>query len=167
MSKPLIFLSVGAAALAVPAPALAQAANAQPAAQTPPTRAVLSSSLEARFKSLDANGDKNLDKAEVDAINARIAKQADAVLSKQLEDEFARLDSNKDKQLSLTEFKAAAPDAQPTPSTTTIQRLDTNKDQMVSLAEFGASLLTGFDRVDTNKDGTLSAQEQQAARAKR
>lgn len=166
MSKSLISLAVAAAALAAPAPALAQAKPAaQPAAQ--PTRAGLTSDLQARFKIIDVNGDKSLDKAEIDTVNARIAKQTEAALSKRLENEFAQLDTNKDKQLSLAEFKAAAPSAEPTPSDATIQQFDSDKDKKVSFAEFSASMLGTFDRVDSNKDGTLSTQEQQAARQRR
>ena len=161
MSRSLISFAAAFGTLAmVPAPALAQ----DDAASAPPTRAALKSNLDARFKTIDANGDGTIDKAEIDAANARVAQQTSAALSKRMEAEFAQLDSNKDGQISLAEFKAAAPDPKPTPAATTLERLDANKDGKISLAEFSGNMLATFDSLDGNKDGRLSDQERQAAR---
>ena len=160
MSKPLTYI-FAAAAVVAGAP-LAAAQQGKPIAA--PTRAQVASTLQARFKVVDTNGDGSISTAEIDASNGRAAKEAEAAMIQRLEGEFAKLDTNKDKQLSLAEFKAGAPSAKPVPAAGALGRLDTNKDQKISLAEFTAIPLAAFDAIDTNKDGTLSAAEQEAAR---
>lgn len=145
---------------AASAPAVAQT----DASSAPPTRAEVRSNLETRFKAIDSNGDGRLDRGEIDAANARVAKETAAAMSQRIEAEFAELDTDKNGQLSLAEFKAAAPDPKPTPSAETLQRLDANKDGQISFDEFGGNMLAAFDSIDADKDGRLSPQEQQGAR---
>jgi len=151
--------------LSLAGPALAQAAKPQgPTAQT---KAQFTASLQARFKAVDANGDGGIDKAEVDASNARAAQNAEAALTKRIEQEFAQIDTNKDKQISLAEYKAAAPQAKPVPGDAAIARMDGNKDKKISFAEFSAAPMKGFDQIDANHDGTVSVEEQQKVRGSR
>lgn len=140
-------------------------AQAQGSAATsaPPTRAQLSTQLDANFKTVDTNGDKSLNAAEIDAAQKRTIAEAQGVMGKRVEAEFAKLDSNKDGQLSLTEFKAGVPGPRATPAAELISQFDSNKDGKVTADEYRARPLASFDRLDTNKDGTLSAQEQSAA----
>ena len=128
------------------------------------TRSALSSQLDSSFANLDTNKDKSLNKAEVEAAQARNVAQAQAVINKRIEAEFAKLDGNKDGQLSLTEFKAAAPSPRASSVDDLMKQLDRNSDGKVSQDEYRSVPLGNFDRLDTNKDGTINAQEQAAAK---
>jgi Ca2+-binding EF-hand superfamily protein len=160
VSKLLTTLAATAFAIgaAFGAPALAQEATPTPHAET---KAAFTAGLEAKFKSLDTNGDGSIESSEADAANAKTAQRTEAALSAKMDAEFARLDTNKDKQLSPAEFKAMAPKAKPVPAAESIGRVDGNKDKKLSFAEFSAGPLRAFDQVDANKDGTLSVAEQQ------
>jgi Ca2+-binding EF-hand superfamily protein len=160
VSKLLTTLAATAIAIgaAFAAPALAQDAAGVP---HPETKAAFTAGLQAKFKSLDTNGDGSIEAAEADAANSRAAVRMEANLNAKMDAEFAQLDTNKDKQLSIAEFKAIAPKAKPVPAAQSIARIDGNKDHKLSYAEFSAGPLGGFDRMDANKDGTLSVAEQQ------
>jgi Ca2+-binding EF-hand superfamily protein len=145
------------AASAAPALAQSEAAPAQPG------RAEVKANLELRFKSIDADGDGAVDKAEIAAANSRLAEQTSASLDKRMEAQFAKVDTNGDQMISLAEFKATGPDTKPTPVDTTLERMDANKDGKISFDEFGGNLLAAFDQLDANKDGKLSDQEKRAA----
>lgn len=158
------------AVLAIPTIANAQSAPAQSGSGSAPqamTRAQLAAELDARFNSVDANRDKSLDKAELDAVHARTVAEAKANLDKRIETEFARLDGNKDGQLSLAEFKSGASGPRVQPAAEMLKQLDRNGDGKVGHDEYRNTPLSNFDRIDTNKDGTVSVQEQAAARSSR
>jgi Ca2+-binding EF-hand superfamily protein len=155
---------VALAFLASPVAAAAQSGGSANPQQM--TRSALSSQLDASFATLDTNKDKNLNKSEVEAAQARNVAQAQATIAKRIEAEFAKLDGNKDGQLSLSEFKGAAPTPKAPPVDELMKQLDRNSDGKVSQDEYRALPLGNFDRLDTNKDGTISAQEQAAAKAK-
>lgn len=163
----------GFSALAIFAMPVAATAQGAPSGQesgatsTPLTRSQLSAQLEVNFKSLDTNGDKVLNAAEIEAAQKRQLAEVEAGLAKRLETEFARLDSNKDGQLSLTEFKAGAPGPRITPPAELVNQFDRNKDGKVSVDEYRAVPLANFDKLDANKDGTISAQERSAAKEQR
>ena len=155
------------AVLAVPGDASAQSTPAQSGGGQAVTRAQLSAQLDASFKNVDANGDKSLNTVEIEAAQAKLVSQAQANVAKRIEAEFARLDSNKDGQLSLAEFKAGAPPPRVTPAAEMLKQFDRNGDGKIGADEYRATPLANFDRLDTNRDGTLSAQEQAAAKAQR
>lgn len=173
MPKSLLFIATAAAAVATPAIAApqllgaVQAAGASAGAQLP-TRADVLKNSQATFSELDTNKDGSLNKAEVDAAQARNQERAKTQMAQRVEQEFARLDTDKNGQLSRVEFRGAAPAvrANPGAGAAVIQRLDANKDGKISAEEFSAPLLAGFDRVDTNKDGTISEAERKAASAR-
>jgi Ca2+-binding EF-hand superfamily protein len=131
------------------------------------TKARLTTQLEASFKVVDTNGDKNLNAAEIQAAQTRSIAQAQAAINKRVEEEFAKLDSNKDGQLNVAEFRAGAPAPRTTPAADLLRQMDSNKDGKVAEAEYRAMPLANFDRLDTNKDGTISAEEQAAAERRR
>ena len=151
------------AAMALAGSAAGQSGSAATAPSQPLTRALLSTQLDTTFKTLDTNGDKSLNAAEIEAAQKKQIAQVQANLGKRLDAEFARLDANKDGQLSLTEFKAAAPQPKITPAADMLAQIDRNKDGKVTADEYRAVPLANFDRIDSNKDGTISADEQSAA----
>nr|WP_283938041.1 EF-hand domain-containing protein [Sphingomonas caseinilyticus] len=122
----------------------------------------MSSQIDASFKRLDANSDKSLNTAEIEAAQKRQVAEAQGVINQKLEAEFTKLDGNKDGQLSLAEFKAAAPTPKAAPPSELLGQLDKNKDGKVTADEFRAGPLANFDRVDTNRDGTISEAEKTA-----
>jgi Ca2+-binding EF-hand superfamily protein len=167
IGQPAIATIFALAVFASPVAAAAQSGTQQSggaAAAQPMTRSALSSQLDTSFANLDTNKDKSLNKAEVEAAQARNVAQAQAAITKRIETEFAKLDGNKDGQLSLAEFKGAAPSPRAAPVDDLMKQLDRNGDGKVSADEYRAVPLGNFDRLDTNKDGTISAQEQAAAK---
>jgi len=164
IALPTFATMIALAISALPVAAAAQSGGTAGAQQM--TRSALSSQLDASFATIDTNKDKNLNKSEVEAAQARNVAQAQATIAKRIEAEFAKLDGNKDGQLSLAEFKVAAPTPKAPPVDELMKQLDRNSDGKVSQDEYRALPLGNFDRLDSNKDGTISAQEQAAAKAK-
>ncbi|HEY0412377.1 MAG TPA: EF-hand domain-containing protein [Allosphingosinicella sp.] len=76
-------------------------------------------------------------------------------------DRFAAMDANKDGFVTAAELGAAAG---PERAARMIERLDTDKDGKVSAAELSQRMLGMFDLADANHDGTLTPEEQAAAR---
>lgn len=171
----LLAASCSAAFISAPAVAVVQrpqtsavpSGSAAAAEAKPITRNQFATQLDNSFKTLDANGDKTLSQAEIEAAQARTAAQAQAAAAKRIEEEFAKTDTNKDGQLSLAEVKAKAPSPRMTGSDQMIQKLDANKDGKIGQDEYRATPLANFDRLDSDKDGTLSPQEQKAANSPR
>lgn len=164
MPKPSNCLAAALAAIAtVSAAAPAIAAQDSPAIET---RAEIGAKIEAKFKSIDANGDGTIDKSEIDAVNAKAAERTDATIEKKLQEEFAKLDTNKDNQVSLAEFRAIAPPVKGAPAEILMTRMDGNKDGKISLKEYTDVTLQAFDRLDSNKDGKISEAERKAAQSR-
>jgi hypothetical protein len=161
-----------AAALAVPAAALAQTKPAQPqaapVAQAAPqtmSKADFLKQVDGRFAAIDTNHDGSVTKDEVAAMQAKALAQAQAAEQSQIEASFKKLDTNRDNQLSLAEFKAAAPSLRPRQTADQmLAELDSNKDGKVTAAEYRSAPVAGFDKADANHDGTLTAQELAATR---
>lgn len=155
-----------AAALAAAgaAPALAQAPESDTAAR-PTTRAALHKQLDEGFARVDSDKDGVISRAEVAALEEKVAAQASTELQKRLDREFAALDSDKNGQLSPAEFKAKFTVRRPDPDSA-LRRLDANKDGKISVSEFKARSLASFDRLDANKDGTITPEEQRKALAR-
>ena len=161
ITLPAVAAMTSLAIFAVPA-AAAQAGAAPAAATQPVTRMALSSQLDASFKRLDANSDKSLTTAEIEAAQKRQVAEAQGVINQKIEAEFTKLDGNKDGQLTLAEFKAAAPTPKAAPVSELLGQFDKNKDGKVTEDEFRSGPLANFDRIDTNKDGTISEAEKAA-----
>ena len=79
-------VAIGAASAV---PALAQN-NPAPPAPHAETKAAFTAGLQAKFKSLDANGDGNIEASEADAANAKAAQRTEAALATKMDAEFAR-----------------------------------------------------------------------------
>lgn len=162
-------LTAAAIAFGIAVPALATAAQAPSggtaAAQAPPTRSAILSTLDSNFKAIDTNGDGTLSQSELAAAEAKTIQQRLAVVRSRVEAEFTKLDTNKDGTLSKVEFMAAAPQAPAAPDGSDIlAKLDKNKDGKVTAEEYRSPMLAQFDRADSNKDGKLSEAELKAAR---
>ncbi len=154
-------------ALPVAATAQGGATQGSAAPSQPLTRTVLANQIDGNFRAMDSNNDKTLTAAEIEAAQKVQAAKVQASLAQRVEAEFARLDSNKDGQLTLAEFRAATPTTRIKPAAELLAQFDRNKDGKVTLEEHRAVPLANFDRLDSNKDGTISPQEQTAARARR
>ena len=176
MSHPILIAAAMAAtaatpgvAAASPAPLVLAAVQATAAAPSaPPKRTEVIQNRDAQFREVDTNKDGALNKAEIDAAQARAQQRATAAIAQQVAQEFTRLDTDKNGQLSQAEFRAAARPVKvdPNASAEALKNYDTNKDGKISAEEFRRPILAGFDRVDTNKDGTISEAERKAAAAR-
>lgn len=115
--------------------------------------AELRQTLTREFAELDANKDKNLTAAEIDAK----VKIADAGKKS-----VGRLDKDKNGKISAAEYTAQASLQPATDAAQQMRQWDLNRDGIVTRKEFAASLLARFDWFDANKDGTVTAQEFEA-----
>lgn len=115
--------------------------------------AELRQTLTREFSELDANKDRNLTAAEIDA-KVKIANAGKMSV--------ARLDKDKNGRISAAEYTAQASLQPASDADQQIRQWDGNGDKTVTRQEFVASLLTRFDAFDANKDGTVTAQEFQA-----
>ncbi len=134
------------------------------------TRAEAQAHADAQFTRMDANKDGKIDAAD------RAARQAE---------HFAMRDTNKDGSLSREEFSAGANRGARSEGAENPHRMaseggerggrhggrmmlrlaDANQDQAISKSEFAAAHLRRFEMADANKDGTLTREERQAAKA--
>lgn len=163
-------LRLATAALATAAlagTAFAQTAPQGSAAPRTMTRAQVTQQADAEFKSLDANGDGKISKAEIQAAIDSMAANTSAEIKKRQQEDFNKLDTDHNGQLSLAEYEAGV---KITPKAgladQRLQAFDTNKDGVITAAEFRSKPLAEFDRIDTNHDGVLSEAELKAAAAK-
>lgn len=108
------------------------------------------------MKAVDANGDGDISKAEVEAFQAKIFTEADA---------------NKDGSLTLAEMTAHHEAMEAKRKTERQQamfaKLDTDGNGKISQAEFASQSgpMRGMERMDTDGDGTVTEEEREAARA--
>ena len=153
-----------AVSMAVSAILLPASANAQSAPQ-PVSRNAFTTTMEAQFKTIDANKDYIATRAEIEAFQ-RV--QAQSLIQRQTDGMFAQLDANRDGSISRTEFtrisSAAKVNANATPM---ISQMDSNKDGKVSVAEFRAAGNASFAKRDTNSDNIISVDEIRAGQPKR
>lgn len=176
LNRPLSVLFAGVAAIsfgpAVNAQASTQAsaqAKPAPAAPQPIARTDIVRQIDANYKTLDANGDKAVTVAEIQAAQTRAQQAIEAEFVKRRDAAFRELDTNKDGQLNAAEFNAGSKTPRlnrPAPASI-IQEMDSNKDQKISPTEFSANTLANFDRADANRDGIVTPAEAQSARATR
>lgn len=175
MKKKLIFLTLGAALIAVPVIAAPGSADRN-ATQT---RTEAQAHAAEKFAKMDANKDGKIDASD------RTVRRAEMQAKM-----FDRLDANKDGSVSKAEWdqhsadraakrgeKHAAAGAEGGKrgmrghhggrgghGDMMIGRADTDGDKAISLAEFQTAALARFDAADANKDGQVTAEERAAQR---
>ena len=156
-----IGLAAASPALAQPAPAPSQSADA-----IPTTRAEVIKMLDARFTAIDANHDGVLAPAELQAIEAQVIQNQQAEIAAAVQRAFTKLDTNKDGRLSIEEYGAAAPKVVASPTDNAaelVKLLDVDRNGKISSDEFKQRTLVGFDKLDANKDGTVTPAERAKA----
>jgi Ca2+-binding EF-hand superfamily protein len=163
-------LLIGAAALAVVTPAIAQVAAQSPApapqVQRAPkamkvhTRADVQAKIAEHFARLDANRDGFVTKAEADAARAQFASRVRERSGERREKAFDRLDANNDGAVSKSEWDARSAER--------AQRVAARGDREGRRGHrFGRGMhsLSGhmFEMADANRDGRVSLPEAQTA----
>ena len=174
MKKKLIFLTLGAALIAVPVLAAPGSADRN-ATQT---RAEAQAHAAERFAKMDANKDGKLDASDRAARHAEMQAKM-----------FERLDANKDGSISKAEWDQHGADRAAKRADKRADagegkrdgmrghhgkrgghrgmmmgKADTDGDKAISQAEFQTAALARFDAADANKDGQVTAEERQAQR---
>jgi Ca2+-binding EF-hand superfamily protein len=128
------------------------------------TRAQAMQMANGHFDRMDVNKDGKLDRADREAMHAKIAAEM-----------FDRTDANHDGMISRDEWNAGAakmaemhggPGMRGRPMMRHMGMMaDTDGDRAISRDEFQKRALEHFDRVDANHDGTISAAEREQAHA--
>jgi hypothetical protein len=141
-------------------PAPAQSASGAAPSQLP--RATFVAEMDGEFRKMDANGDKVVSKAELEASQRHAAAAAAAQRVRLL---FKQLDEDSDGKLTAREFESlAATESQSVPNVLPmLERFDGNRDGRISLVEYRAATQANFDRMDADRDGVVSAAELKAA----
>ena len=127
------------------------------------TRAQVLAMAGSHFERMDANKDGKLDRADREAMHAKMAAEM-----------FDRADTNHDNVISREEWTAGA--AQMARShgggmggrpmmRHMAMMADADGDRAVSRQEFEARAMAHFDKADANKDGKISAAEREQAHA--
>ena len=175
---------IGAAALALVAPAVAQVAPAAPQRPLPAqrihTRAEIQATTAQMFARVDANRDGFVTKAEADAARTQFRSQFAARGGEKRGKAFDRIDANRDGSVSREEWDARraqrqqrfAADGAKAPragmrgmrgmhglSGRMFEMADANRDGRVSLQEAQTAALQHFDMMDANRDGQVTPQE--------
>lgn len=126
------------------------------------TRAQATQMANAHFDRMDANKDGKLDRADREAVHARMAAEM-----------FDRLDANRDGSISRDEWNAGAArmaqmhaaGGRPMMRHMKMMMADEDGDRAISRDEFVKRALDHFDRADANRDGKISAEEREQAHA--
>jgi Ca2+-binding EF-hand superfamily protein len=126
------------------------------------TRAQVVAMANAHFDRMDLNKDGRLDRADREAMHAKMAA-----------DMFDRTDANHDGTISRDEWNAgaaklAAMHGRGRPMMRHMAMMadaDADGDRAISRDEFQKRALKHFDRADANHDGTISAAEREQAHA--
>jgi hypothetical protein len=151
--------AVIAIALALEAPAFAQAAQRQATGPQPLPRANFIADMDAEFRKMDADKNGQLTATEIEQFQ-RIQLLAQARARNQRT--FAQLDADRNGQLSPAEFAKLAAPGQIPGAQAMLGRMDGNRDRQVSLVEHRAGTLANFDRLDTDKNGIVTPAEMKA-----
>jgi len=175
---------IGAAALALVAPAVAQVAPLAPQRPLPAqrihTRAEVQATTAQMFARFDTNRDGFVTKAEADAAREQFRGRLAARAGEKRGAAFDRVDANRDGSVSRQEWDArtaqrqqrVAADGAKAPRAGTrgmrgmhgfggrmFEMADANRDGRVSLQEAQTAALQHFDMMDANRDGQVTPQE--------
>lgn len=128
------------------------------------TRAQAMQMANTHFDRMDANKDGKLDRADREAMHAKMAAEM-----------FDRTDANHDGMISRDEWNAGAAKMAAMHGGSGMRgrpmmrhmgmMADADGDRAISRDEFQKRALEHFDRVDANHDGTISAAEREQAHA--
>lgn len=143
---------LGLAAVVVPSSVLGQTVQPIPRAQ-------FIAQMDSQFRSIDADKNGQLTRAEIEQHQQQSAL-AEAKARNRAQ--FAELDTNKNGQLSPAEFAKLTPPAAAANAGPMLAREDGNRDSQVSLVEHRTAALANFDRLDTDKDGVVTPAEMKA-----
>jgi hypothetical protein len=172
---------IGAAALALAAPAVAQVAPIAPQRPLPAqrihTRAEVQATTAQMFARFDTNRDGFVTKAEADAAREQFRGRLAARAGEKRGAAFDRVDANRDGSVSRQEWDArtaqrqqrVAADRAKSPRAgmrgmhgfggRMFEMADANRDGRVSLQEAQTAALQHFDMMDANRDGQVTPQE--------
>ena len=174
---------IGAAALALVAPAVAQVAPASQrplSAQRVHTRTEVQTTTAQMFARLDTNRDGFVTKVEADAARAQFRSQFAARAGEKRGAAFDRIDANRDGSVSRQEWDARTAQRQRQVAAKGVkapragnrgmramhgfggrmfEMADANRDGRVSLQEAQTAALQHFDMMDVNRDGQVAPQE--------
>jgi hypothetical protein len=175
---------IGAAALALVAPAIAQVAPVAPQRPLPAqrihTRAEVQATTAQMFARFDTNRDGFVTKAEADAARGQFRAQFAARAGEKRAKAFDRVDSNHDGSVSRSEWDArtaqrkqrVAVEGAKAPRDgmrrmrgmhgfggRMFEMADANRDGRVSLQEAQSAGIQHFDMLDANRDGQVTPQE--------
>lgn len=137
------------------APASAAARVSQPL-----NRTAFLATMDAEYRSIDANRDQALSQVELEThqrsvVAASAARRARAA--------FATIDTDRNGQVSVDEYIKSTARPAAVDGRAIMARLDANRDQKVSVVEYRILTLANFDRIDADRDGNLTAAEQRAS----
>lgn len=133
---------------------------------TPPTditRVSFIQSMDAEFKSRDANADGRVSRAEIEEFERKSAVRKSLLDNSAL---FARLDTDQNKLLTATEFQRLVTSPTLPDIGRIMERFDKNRDQQINIVEYRIATLMNFDELDADKDGTVTDIELRASEYK-
>lgn len=140
--------------------AAAVQAKPSPTASTNLTRVSFIQTMDAEFKSRDANSDARVSRAEVEEFERKSALRKYQLDNRAL---FLRLDTDKNGSLTATEFQKLITSPAVPDITSIMQRFDKNRDQQITIIEYRTATLIRFDDMDVDKDGIVDQSELSAS----
>jgi len=127
------------------------------------TRVSFIQTMDAEFKSRDANSDGRVSRAEVEEFERKSALRKSQLNNSAL---FLRLDADKNGSITATEFQKLITSPVLPDISSIMQRFDKNRDQQITIIEYRTTTLLRFDDLDVDKDGIVDQSELSAANNK-
>lgn len=170
--RTLPFLTAGALALALAAPAMAGPDGKRGGydRSEPMARAEMMAKSEQRFAKIDTNGDGTIDAAEMSAHREAMKAARAEKLAAMSEEDKAKMEARKqERRAAMQERKAerinsADGASEQRAKRGKLVRFDANGDGLITSEEFAAPALQRFDRLDADGDGIVTPEERAAMR---